>query len=207
MKKSELRKIIRETINEQIGELDPSAQYAPASMLDISFGNALANATGIPNSYKIRCPQGYKFEGFNQGVSGADGSQPTNYIFGAESVPPSTFIGMPGGPGTINPGSFDNLDLGIFVIAACKKFQRKDIPKEKEPHRCTAEGNCVPDPNGPFASLGECENAGCGGERGDRDTQTLDPVNPFVGNTGRPSPGGPLEEIVEKIAKKLKIKE
>ena len=199
MKKSDLRKLIKDTIKEQISgpglytgnpPIDseaPDIQVAQASSLYINNSSGMNQ---VPNGgYSIRCPEGYTFEGYEEDTT------PGDITVDAANTPASGFVVLASNP--------------MFIISRCIKKVGTSLVSTGQPqrHRCDAVKGCVPSSTGPFASLEECEKAGCGDERGDRDTQTLDPVNQFVGNTGRPSPGGPLEEIVEKIAKKLKIKE
>ena len=191
MKKSELKKLIRETIKETLNEqnLDYGmfVDQAPASALYINDITSGLGGTGEGGGYSVRCPNGYKFEGFNTDVN------PGNISVDAANTPFSRFINLAG--------------EGAFMLDRCIKIPDRDIDNIKvKRHRCAAGGVCMPDPDGPYASLQECEASGCGSPRDERDTQTLIPVNPYVGNTGRPSPGGPLEEIVEKISKKLKNK-
>ena len=110
--------------------------------------------------------------------------------------------------GDVGGGIMNNVvERGQYAESNAKDFAtipQNDDTAELTRYRCGVNGICQPDENGPFISLQQCQQSGCGPDR-ERDPE-LEPVTPYVGATGRPSPGGPLEEIVKKISKKLKNK-
>jgi hypothetical protein len=205
MKKSELRKLIREIIKEQspggpgggeanflnydytLGQPSPDILVAQASSIIV---NNTSGFNALPNGgYSIRCPQGYTFEGFEEDTT------PGNIDVDAANTPPSGFFAIG--------------DYPMFVISRCIKKVGTSLVSTGQPQRysCDAVQGCVPSSTGPFASLEECQASACEEERPDKGTQTLDPVTPYVGPTGRPYSGGPLQENTNKnIRKKLNKK-
>ena len=212
MKKSELRKLIKQTIketglplNEQVGQF---------------FEKLLSNFTPVDGSY---ANERYMKQGEGIRLWCIDDSRgPSAFQQGDMSLTRGEFdvVTVVGNVSGNNPEYGDPFDMSLDfrdpgtqrsrILVKCKGTQKaKDfatIPQNDDTadlvrHRCGVNGICQPDENGPFISLQQCQQSGCGPDS-ERDPK-LEPVTPYVGNTGRPSPGGPLEEIVEKISKKL----
>ena len=213
MKKSELRKLIRQTIKETGFPLNEQNQQFMDRLLsnftpvDGSEGSARFMLQG--ESIKLMCRDITRGpSAFQQGdASLTRGEFDVVTIVGNVSGDSPEY----GDPQEVGLDFSDPNTQRSSILIKCKGTQKaKDfatIPQNDDTadlkrHRCGVNGICQPDENGPFISLQQCQQSGCGPDR-ERDPE-LEPVTPYVGNTGRPSPGGPLEEIVKKISKKLK---
>ena len=104
MKKSELKKLIREILSEQIAP--QNIQVAPASSLIINDSNLSIGGSNPGGGYSIRCPQGYRFEGF------MGDTNPGNLNVDAANTPFSTFINPVGNP--------------MFLIDRCIKMDKAE---------------------------------------------------------------------------------
>ena len=203
MKKSDLRKLIKQTIKETGLPLNEQNQQFMDALL--------SNFTPVDGSYANErfMKQGEAIRLFCFDTTGPDAFQggSTKGVFDVVTV---------AGGGIYGPEQEVSLDFSDSntqrgrILIKCKGTSKKrdfaTIPQNADTatpqrYRCGVNGICQPDENGPFISLQQCQQSGCGPDR-ERDPE-LEPVTPYVGNTGRPSPGGPLEEIVEKISKKL----
>ena len=185
MKKSELRKLIRETIKnlEIIQEQSPTfmskmlSNFTPVDGAWSNHRNMIQNQSIYLQCFDDSFGYGDQVQMNNFDVSGQS--------FGSQikvSCPPKHRpIDRPG-PQSTGP------DTGTITNR----------------YGCSAiTGNCVLQANGPFENLQDCLDAGCGPER----PEDIELDSNYMGPTGRPYSGGPLQETIKKnIRKKLNKK-
>ena len=104
MKKSELRKLIREIISEQTpwGSVGLGGETSPILSGPTSNGN-----------YLVKCPEGYRFESMDcqPGVSQVTGER-HHVVGGCVKIRPTLMDKDPLGDGPIGGGGFGTANLG-----------------------------------------------------------------------------------------------